>query len=94
MPELYRQKVSQLRHALQEPSIHDQAIELLRGLMSKVTVMPGENCVELVVEGALTAMLALGANASTRREGRVHEDLLVQVNLVAGAGFEPATFRL
>jgi hypothetical protein len=24
----------------------------------------------------------------------VHEDLLVQVKLVAGAGFEPATFRL
>ena len=46
------------------------------------------------VKGDLAAILALGQNANTRPGGRVHEDLLVQVKLVAGAGFEPTTFRL
>ncbi len=52
LPQLYRQKVVQLHEALQDPSIRDQAVELLRGLLSKVTVQPGEGYVDLVVEGA------------------------------------------
>ena len=46
------------------------------------------------VRGDLAAILALGQTQTTRREGRVAADLLVQIELVAGAGFEPATFRL
>ena len=65
LPELYRQKVAQLREAVQDPAIRDEALELLRGLIAKVTVRPGEGYVELVVEGALTAMLALGAGAKS-----------------------------
>ena len=95
LPELYRQKVAKLRDALADPLIPDEALDLLRGLITRVVVQPSEGHVDLVVEeGALAAMLALGQNASTRPGGRVHDDLLVQVKLVAGAGFEPATFRL
>ena len=46
LPELYRHKVAQLRDALQDPSIHDEALGLLRGLIAKVTVRPGEGYVE------------------------------------------------
>ena len=68
--------------------------EAIRALVEAIVLVPEDGKLAIEVRGDLAAILALGQNASTRREGRVHEDLLVQVKLVAGAGFEPATFRL
>ena len=42
LPELYRKKVAQLRDALADPLIREEAVEQLRRLMTKVTVRPGE----------------------------------------------------
>ena len=53
LPELYRKEVARLRDALADPLIREGAVEQLRRLMTKVTVRPGENCVDLVVEGAV-----------------------------------------
>ena len=69
LPELYRKEVARLRDALADPLIREGAVEQLRRLMTKVTVRPGENCVDLVVEGALTAMLALGPGPRRSRPG-------------------------
>ena len=91
LPELYRKKVARLREALTDPSIRDEAVGLLRGLLSKVTVQPGTGFVELAVEGALAAMLALAAGARAEAFSRCSKST---AKLVAGAGFEPATFRL
>src|SRR4051812_33753414 len=55
LPELYRQEVVQLREALEDDSIRDEAVGLPRGLITRVVVRTGEGCVDLVVEGALTA---------------------------------------
>jgi hypothetical protein len=63
LPELYRRKVARLGEALPYPAIRDQTVDLPRGLIAKVMVRPGPGFVELVVEGALTAMLALAAGA-------------------------------
>ncbi len=59
--------------------------------MTKVTVAPGKGYVELVVEGTLTAMLALGSGSRAEAFASCSGST---VKVVAGAGFEPATFRL
>ena len=72
-----------MREALEEPSIRDAALELLRGLITRVVVRRGEGWVELEVEGALTAMLALGSESRTEAfVGRSGSS----VKVVAGAG--------
>ena len=91
LPELYRRKVVQLREALADPAIRDEAVDLLRGPLSKVTVQPGEGHVDLVVEGALTAMRDLGNGSRAEAFASCSGST---VKVVAGAGFEPATFRL
>ena len=63
LPELYRKQVARLRDALADPLIREEAVEQLRRLLTKVTVRPGEGYVDLVVEGAITHMIALGAGA-------------------------------
>jgi hypothetical protein len=58
-----------------------------------IVLVPQDGKLAIEVRGDLVAILALSTSANTRPSGRVHEDLLVQVKLIAGAGFEPATFR-
>ena len=94
LAEVYRQKVATLQDALAAEDGHE-AREAIRVLVEAIVLVPEAGKLAIEVGGDLAAILALGAkNASTRREGRVHGDLLEQVKLVAGAGFEPATFRL
>jgi site-specific DNA recombinase len=90
LPQLYRKEVARLRDALADPLTRDEAVDQLRRLMTKVTVRAGEGHVELVVEGALTAMLALGSGARAKAFAGCSKST---VKVVAGAGFEPATFR-
>ena len=93
LAEIYRQKVAALHDALaEEGGLEVQ--EAIRSLVEAVVLIPDGERLAIEVRGDLAAILALGANANTRPGGRVHDDLLVQVKLVAGAGFEPATFRL
>jgi len=93
LAEIYRQKVAALHEALAaEGGLEVQ--EAIRALVQAVVLVPDGAGLAIEVRGDLAAILALGQTQTTRREGRVAEDLLVQVKLVAGAGFEPATFRL
>ena len=68
--------------------------EALRALVEAIVLVPEDGKLAVEVRGDLAAILALGQNADARREGRASGALLEQVKLVAGAGFEPATFRL
>ena len=93
LAEIYRQKVAALHDALaEEGGLEVQ--EAIRSLVEAIVLVPDGAGLAIEVRGDLAAILALGQNANTRPGGRVHDDLLVQVKLVAGAGFEPATFRL
>jgi site-specific DNA recombinase len=67
--------------------------EALRGLVDAVVLTPDEHGETLQIEsrGNLAAML--GATVQTKRS-LDSDDLSLQVSLVAGAGFEPATFGL
>ena len=91
MADLYRTKVEDLAAALQREDTRLEASEMLRGLIDAIVLMPEKGQLRIELRGNLAAMLT--AAQKTRRSPETG-DLLVPVQLVAGAGFEPATFGL
>jgi site-specific DNA recombinase len=91
MADVYRTKVEDLAAALQREDTRTEASETLRGLIQSIVLMPEKGQLRIELRGNLAAMLT--AAQKTRRSPETG-DLLVPVQLVAGAGFEPATFGL
>src|SRR3954462_6267585 len=91
MAELYRQKVSALAQALEHPETRTEASEALRGLIDAIVLTPNLGELQIELKGNLAAMLGAAQNAKRSPETG---DLSLQVVMVAGAGFEPATFGL
>ena len=92
--EVYRRKVEELDAALRDPLIHDEALEIVRGLIDRLvihSVEAGGFQVELV--GDIARMVELGAGAE-RKKAALDERTACSVKVVAGTGFEPVTFRL
>ncbi len=94
LAETYRAKIAALSDSLNDEASRSEASELLRGLVSEVRLHPDESADDghvIELYGELAAILELSApkNDNTRR---VTGGLSVQV--VAGVGFEPTTFRL
>ena len=91
---LYRRKVERLAEALRAPRERDEAAEAVRGLIERVVLTPGAK------RGEMDATLYgdLGAVLEWTTKGRKNETDTpssgMSVSVVAGAGFEPATFRL
>ncbi|WP_170791756.1 hypothetical protein [Ruegeria lacuscaerulensis] len=92
LSELYRSKVADLAKALSDPSIRTGALEIIRGLIERVSVQHKQDSVQIELEGALSAMIGLTQNEQSRPEAACSR--LCSTQVVAGAGFEPATFRL
>ena len=76
--------------ALQNAESRSEAAEALRGLVDAIVLVPAGNELRIELKGNLAAMLSAAQNAKRSPEG----DLSLQIALVAGAGFEPATFGL
>ena len=93
MARIYRTKVTALATALQESDTKSEATEALRGLVDGIVLTPDPvgQTLQIELRGNLAAML--GATVQTKRSSEC-DDLSLQVSLVAGAGFEPATFGL
>ena len=93
MAAIYRAKVTELGRALQEPESRSEATEARRGLVDAIVLTPDQagEALQIELRGNLAAML--GATVQTKRSPE-SDDLSLQVSLVAGAGFEPATFGL
>jgi site-specific DNA recombinase len=91
MAELYRQKVTTLAQDLEAAETRTEATEALRGLIDSISLIPAEGGLRIELKGNLAAML--GASVQSKRSPETG-DLLLQVSMVAGAGFEPATFGL
>jgi site-specific DNA recombinase len=91
MAELYRQKVTTLAQALERSETRTEATEALRGLIDAITLTPEQGALRIELKGNLAAMLSAATNAKRSPETG---DLSLQVQMVAGAGFEPATFGL
>ncbi len=93
LAELCRRKVRELQTLLDDETARPQAMEIIRSLIERIDVHPAKvrgQC-DVVMVGALAQIMAFTPNkmnaASSSGDGGTFL-------MVAGAGFEPATFRL
>ena len=89
----YRRKVSELSELLRDPETAVPALEAIRSLIERVTVHETAEGVRIELKGAITALLDLAQGANTKSPLWSGLDV-GSVKVVAGAGFEPAAFRL
>ncbi|QPZ89693.1 recombinase family protein [Thioclava electrotropha] len=88
LSEIYRRKVTDLAQTLSDPAIRTAALETIRGLISSVTIHVDGEKVTVELEGAITALIGLAQPEAAQRLDPS------SVEVVAGVGFEPTTFRL
>ena len=90
LAEVYREKVENLRSALNHIETRDEAASILRGLIDQIRLEPSEKGLQIDLVGELAGILSFSAKkspGSKRKAGAIP-------TLVAGVGFEPTTFRL
>ena len=86
-----RRKVLELATALNPESKGVEAGEILRSLIDEIRLHPEDGGHAIEIVGDLAGILSLcEAETKTPRRGNAG----VSDSMVAGAGFEPATFRL
>ncbi len=92
---VYRRKVGRLAKALGKPEERDAAAAAIRGLIDGIVLTPGGKRGELQVtlRGELGRILEW-TETGTEKEKTDMPISGMSVSVVAGAGFEPATFRL
>ena len=97
LSEVYRFKVSNLAQALQEPGDGTAALEAVRSLIERVVLheRADNKGLEIELVGAIAAMVSLSlGKALTPMPANDRDPFARSVKVVAGAGFEPAAFRL
>ncbi len=87
MAGLYRQTVTALAQALEHPETRTEASEALRGLIDAIVLTPNQAELRIESKGNLATMLSTATNAKRSPETG---DLSLQVEMVAGARFEPS----
>jgi site-specific DNA recombinase len=91
MSDVYREKVGSLRRALENEESRTGAREAIRALIETILLEPDGDQLRITLKGDLAGMLSAARDSKRSPDTG---DLLVQIKLVAGAGFEPATFGL
>ena len=91
--EVYRRKVEELHNALRAEDA-GPARELIRGLVEAIVLLPEDGKLHVEVRGELAAILRLSRPPNAKAPAGAPELLAEQIKMVAGAGFEPAAFRL
>lgn len=91
MADVYREKVTSLCEALEHEDSRAGAAEAIRGLIEAILLAPEGNKLKITLKGDLAGMLSAARNSKRSPETG---DLLLQISLVAGGGFEPPTFGL
>ena len=84
LAQVYEEKLSNLGASLRAPGTRAEAISALRSLIEEIIVSPsadGKNT-EVRLTGDLATLLGFASSSGC------------STKMVAGAGFEPATFRL
>jgi site-specific DNA recombinase len=97
LADLYRRKVEALQGLLESDATRTEAVEIIRSLVEQVIFRPTPEAgleVELVGDIAGMVHLAQNSNENSPMSGAVHDAFTGSVKVVAGAGFEPAIFRL
>ncbi len=88
----YRAEVAKLSEALGNSATRAEATSIIRSLLTEIRLIPEEKTLAVELVGELAGLLSLGRDETTTpRSGNATGR---STSLVAGAGFEPATFRL
>ncbi len=99
LAEIYRLRIASLSEALGREDTRAEAAQVVRSLVSAIELVPEGGQLAILLRGDLAAMLSFAADDSKKpgalcwAAGLVG-DLRPPGSLVAGAGFEPAAFRL
>jgi site-specific DNA recombinase len=91
MADVYREKVTTLCQTLEHEDSRLGATTAIRGLIEAILLEPDGEQLKITLKGDLAGML--GASRDSKRSPDTG-DLLVQIQMVAGGGFEPPTFGL
>ncbi len=96
MAKVYRNRVAQLTEALTDDGRRAEAVDLIRGLVDGIVLSPaeidGKKTLAVDLHGHLAGILSL--SAQTKKPLKESDFSVESTKMVAGAGFEPATFRL
>jgi site-specific DNA recombinase len=91
MADVYRAKVGSLCLALESEESRTGAADAIRALVDAIVLEPDGERLNITLKGDLAGMLSAARDSKRSPDTG---DLMVQIKLVAGAGFEPATFGL
>ena len=97
---IYAKKMAKLTEALNRPQERPEAAEALRMLIEKIVLTPGPARGEVLatLHGELSTILEWTERQVVGKAGKKTKPAVgatgMSVSVVAGAGFEPATFRL
>jgi hypothetical protein len=91
MADVYREKVGNLCLALESEERRTGAREAIRALVEAILLEPDGERLKITLKGDLAGMLSAARDTKTSPDTG---DLMVQMKLVAGGGFEPPTFGL
>ena len=91
LPDQYQQTIKELQTALNSEDMRVEAGLIIRTLIDEIVLTPleGRGNIDIKIVGDLAAILGMG---STTKNTSTNAGVMKW--LVAGAGFEPATFRL
>ena len=91
MADAYREKVGSLCRALESEESRTSAVEAIRALIEAIVLGPDGDRLNITLKGDLAGMLSAARDSKRSPDTG---DLMGQIKMVAGAGFEPATFGL
>ena len=88
---IYKEKIASLVQSLNNPNTLIEANTAIRQLIERVQLVPENGELKIELYGELATLLKLGTERKNEHPQAKSEG--VQITMVAGAGFEPATFR-
>ncbi len=91
MSKVYSRKINALYEALRSDEGRPAAADLLRTLIDRIVLEPGDDGFGILIKGDIAGILSF---ASAEKELPATTVRGRQVPVVAGVGFEPTTFRL
>src|SRR5262245_17204055 len=89
--DVYRKKVGSLCAALESEEGRTGTVDAIRALIDTILIEPDGDQLKITLKGDLAGMLSAARDSKRSPDTG---DLLVQIKLVAGGGFEPPTFGL
>ena len=94
LSQVYADKVARLEEALDDPETRAEAMEIIRGMIDRIVLTPVEEGLRAELRGDLAEIVAACETVEGKKELPGNIIPGSQLSVVAGAGFEPATFRL